>query len=89
MKRALICIIILVLAFSLVGCGTIASEKAIDIALADMGITRVAAAKTDAILNKEDDPATYKVILDMNDHFVNYYINAKTGEIISKETLAK
>ena len=86
MKRALICAIVLVLLLALVGCGTISGEKAISIALADMGIDRVGTASTKAILNKDDDPATYKVILNMNTYFVNYIINAKTGEIISHET---
>lgn len=86
-KKALICVIVLVLLFAVVGCGTISGEKAISIALADLGIDRVGTASNKAILNKDDDPMTYKVILNMNSYYENYIINAKTGEIISHETV--
>jgi hypothetical protein len=80
---------ILVVTFAIVGCGGISSEKAISVALADQGIDRIGAASTKAILNKAGDPATYKVILDLNTHYENYVINAKTGEIISHESQEK
>lgn len=85
MKRALICIIVIAMMFAIVGCGNIGSEKAISIALADQGIDRISTASTKAELNKEEDPETYKVELNLNSHILYYYINAKTGEIISKE----
>ena len=87
LKKALICVLVLVLLFTVVGCGTISGEKAISIALADLGIDRVGTASNKAILNKDDDPMTYKVILNMNSYYENYIINAKTGEIISHETV--
>jgi uncharacterized membrane protein YkoI len=89
MKRFLLLVTVLAMAFALAGCGQIGSEKAIDIALADMGITRVGAARTDATLDKTMDPPSFIVKLDMNDHIVTYVINAKTGAIASKESTAK
>ena len=89
MKRALVCVTVLVMMFAVVGCGNVSSEKAISIALADQGIDRVGAASTKAILNKEDNPVTYKVILDLNSHYENYIINAETGKIISHESQDK
>lgn len=77
------------MALAVVGCGNISGEKAISVALADQGIDRIGAASTKAILNKADNPATYKVILDLNSHYENYIINAETGDIISHETQAK
>jgi len=87
LKRALICVIVIAMMFAVVGCGYIGGEKAISIALAEQGIDRIGAASTKADLNKTDDPATYKVELNLNSHIVNYYIDATTGEIISKEDL--
>jgi len=89
MKRALICVTILIAMLMIVGCGNISSEKAISVALADQGINRIGAASTKAILNKSDDPVTYKVVLDLNTRYENYIIDAKTGEIISRETQEK
>jgi hypothetical protein len=89
MKRCSALIAILAMALSLAGCGQIGSEKAISVALADQGIDRIGAASTKAILDKTADPVTYKVILDLNTHYENYIINAKTGEIISHETQVK
>ncbi len=89
MKRFLILGLILVMLFTLVGCGYIGGEKAISIALADQGIDRVGTAGNKADLDKSSDPATYKVTLDMNTYFIYYYINAETGEIISSENVDK
>ncbi|HRX58297.1 MAG TPA: PepSY domain-containing protein [Eubacteriales bacterium] len=89
MKRFLIFGLVLVMLFTLAGCGYISSEKAITIALDDLGIGRVETAKTSAELDKESDPVTYKVIIDRNTYCENYIINAATGEIISSETVGK
>ncbi len=85
MKKALACVIVIVMMLMVVGCGTIGSEKAISIALADQGIDRISTASNSAVLNKSDDPMTYKVTLNLNSHSIYYIINAETGEIISKE----
>jgi uncharacterized membrane protein YkoI len=89
MKRLLLMITVLAMVMSLAGCGQIGSEKAIDIALADLGITRIGAARTDATLDKEKEPVSYVVKIDLNDHVVTYTINAKTGAIASKESAQK
>lgn len=89
MKQLFLLITVLAMVLALTGCGQIGSEKAIDIALADQGITRVGAARTDATLDKSKDPPSYIVKLDMNDHIVTYVINAKTGAIGSKESSKK
>jgi hypothetical protein len=46
LKKALACVIVVAMMLMVVGCGTIGSEKAISIALADQGIDRI---KTAAI----------------------------------------
>jgi len=90
MKRYVIVVWALLLVFVLAGCGKyITSEAAIDVALEDLGINRVGAAKTDATLDKESDPVSYIVKIDMNVYTVNYVIDAETGDIISKETVQK
>lgn len=89
MKRVLVLICALVMAFALIGCGYIGGEKAIGIALADQGIDRIGTASNKADLDKSTNPAQYKVTLDMNTYFIYYYINAETGEIISSENVDK
>jgi uncharacterized membrane protein YkoI len=88
-KRALICATVMAAAFATVGCGRISSEKAISVALADQGIDRIGAASTKAVLDKANDPEAYKVVIDLNTHYENYVVDAKTGAIISHETQAK
>lgn len=89
MKRFLASISVLLMVMALAGCGNIGGEKAIDAALKDLGLTRVGAARTDAVLDKGREPVSYVVKIDLNDHIVTYIINAKTGEIISTETTIK
>ncbi len=89
MKRFIPLILILVIVSIFVGCGNISSEKAIDIALADLGLTRVGAARTDAVLDKGRNPVSYIVKIDLNDHLVTFIIDAKTGDILSSETTTK
>ena len=90
MKRAGLIALVLVLVLSLAGCvHYIGKEGAIDVALADLEITRVGAARTDATLDKESDPVSYIVKIDLNDHVVTYVIDAKTGSIISEESSVK
>jgi uncharacterized membrane protein YkoI len=85
MKRFLCITLLLVGILVLAGCRYIGGEKAIDVALADLNITRVGAARTDAALDKESDPVSYVVKIHFNDHVVVYIINAATGGIISTE----
>ena len=92
MKRRIILSLVLVIVFSVMlsGCrGYIGSEKAIDVALDDLGIDRVGAARTDATLNEEGDSTSYTVVIDMNDHIEQYIVDAKTGDIVSHETIQK
>ncbi len=87
MKKVLCLLLVAVLSISLVGCGKISSEKAIGIALDDLGIDRVGAARTDAVYDGSVDPAVYDVKINRNSSIEHYVINAKTGEIISSETI--
>ena len=87
MKKLLCLLLVAVLSISLVACGKISSEKAIGIALDDLGINRIGAASTDAVLDDSVDPAVYDVEINRNSSIEHYVINAETGEIISFETL--
>ena len=87
MKKLLCLLLIVGMCISLAACGKISSEKAISIALDDLGIDRVGAARTDAVLDDSVDPAVYDVKINRNSSTEHYLINAKTGEIISYETI--
>jgi uncharacterized membrane protein YkoI len=90
MKRFAIVSLVIIMILALVGCGNyIGSEGAIDVALKDLNINRVGAARTDATLDKDSDPVSYIVKIDLNDHVVTYIINAETGDIISQESTKK
>ena len=89
MKRFLIAIFALILAITLIGCKYIGNEKAVDAALADLGTTRVNVASFSATLDKERDPVCYVVTLNLNDRLAIYNIDAKTGNIISSEIVAR
>lgn len=68
---------------SLTACGTISKEKAIDIALDSLGMSRVYTPRNDAELDESVTPAVYKVTVwtESGNHVIT--VNAKTGDIIS------
>lgn len=84
-RRVLLAAMAALLCLSLAACGFISGEKAIDIALADLGIDRIAAARTDAVLDKSGSSPVYHVTIDRNAFQNLYVIDAKTGDIISSE----
>jgi uncharacterized membrane protein YkoI len=88
-KRLLTFGTVLLIVLVLAGCKYIGGEKAIDVALADLKITRVGAARTDATLDKESDPVSYTVKIHFNDYVAVYIINAETSNIISIEREAR
>ena len=86
MKKVLCVVLCVAMIMMLAACGSkLSSEKAIDIALDDLGINRIAAARTDAVL--DEAKGVYNVTIDRNAFKNLYVIDAKTGAIISSETV--
>ena len=87
MKKVPLLFLTVILCFSILsGCGgNISSEEAIDIALEELGLSRITTSRTDATLDKSTTPNTYKVVIYQHDHNDVLIINAESGEIISSE----
>lgn len=61
----------------------LSGDEALTIALADAGLAREEAKKTDIDLETKKGRAWYEIEIETSDHVHQYQIDAETGEILS------
>lgn len=83
MKKFVCGLLAVLMCLALVGCGTLSKEKAIDLALDELGLSRITTARVDAQLDESTDPATYKVIVYQAYTNQIVILDAKSGEVLS------
>lgn len=86
MRKVLSMVMAVLLCLALTACGNISSEKAIDIALDELQLSRITTARVDAELDKSTDPATYKVVIYQAYTNQIVIVDAKTGGVLSVTT---
>lgn len=83
MRKVLFVVMALLLCLSLSACGTVSSEKAIDIALEELQLSRITTSRVDAELDKSTSPATYRVVIYQAYTNQIVIVNAETGDVLS------
>lgn len=83
MRKVLVMVMAILLCLTLAACGSINSEKAIDIALEELQLSRITTSRVDAELDKSTDPATYRVVIYQAYTNQIVIVDAKTGEVLS------
>ena len=85
MKKALsIMILSFVIMLSLVSCGGISKDKAVDIALKSIGTSKVYVQKWEVVLDDSASPSVYRVTTWRDGKYV-ISVDSKTGDVISTE----
>jgi uncharacterized membrane protein YkoI len=84
--RIIVLLLVFVLVMSFAGCGKYLSKsKAMDVAMKDLGLIQINVSDLNAGLDKDSDPAIYKVSFVYASQDYTYVINAESGAIISKD----
>lgn len=85
MKKAyLIALFVLLFSVTLVSCGGISKDKAVDIALKSIGTSKVYVQKWEVELDKSASPAVYKVTTWKEGKYI-ISVDSKSGEVVKTD----
>lgn len=85
MKKAyLIALFVLLFSVTLVSCGGISKDKAVDIALKSIGTSKVYVQKWEVELDKSVSPAVYKVTTWREGKYI-INVDSKSGEVVKTD----
>lgn len=83
-KKCLVIVLLFAIGLTLVSCGGVSKDKAVDIALKSINTSKVYVQKWEVELDKSQNPAVYRVTAWREGRHV-ICVNSKTGDIVSSE----